>query len=168
MAESLTAIEAWLARYAPVSHATLRPGLSEAQLQNLELRYRFPLNPDLRTLLSWHDGSQNSNGLDIWTDYLFETSEEMFSRSRFPDPLWDRHWVPFASDTGINTLVVDHTTGEGRILLHDGSSGIHPDWAWPNLRNLVAKTAHALTFSSPLDGRHGRALDGRLRWVSRE
>jgi len=166
LAADLAAIETWLQHNAPVSHSTLRPGLNGEQLDALETRYGFPLHPELRTLLSWHDGCAHSpRAVQIWTDFMFGASAFMYQQVHdLPEDYWDPRWVPIATDLGLKKLIVDHRAVPGRVMLFDGVDGVYEDSTWPSLGAIIAQVREALATSSVLDGRRATVEDGVLDW----
>ena len=166
LAVDLGTIGGWLQRNAPASYRTLRPGLDMAGLVALETRYGFALHPELRTLLSWHDGCTHSAlAVQIWTDFMFGESAFMYEQVHsFPDDYWDPRWVPFATDLGLKKLVVDHGAFPGRVMLFDGVDGMYEDSTWPSLGSMIAQVREALVTSSLLNSRHGTVENGALYW----
>jgi cell wall assembly regulator SMI1 len=166
LAADLASIDGWLQRNAPISYQTLLPGLNGAELAALEARYGFPLHPELRTLLSWHDGCTHSAlAVQIWTDFMFEESAFMYeSVQDFPDNYWDRHWVAFATDLGLKKLVVDHSAPPGRVMLFDGVDGMYEEPIFPSLGSLIAHVREALSDSLSLNGRRAVVEKGVLYW----
>jgi cell wall assembly regulator SMI1 len=170
----LAAIEDWLQRYAPVSFNTLRPGLNPAGLVALETRYGFPVDPDLRTVLFWHDGCAHSpQAVQLRPSFMFGESEFMYEQVqdwRGDDDYWDCRWVPIATDLGLKKLIVDHATVPGRVMLFDGvdgiyEDGIYEDWKWPSLGAMIAQLREALTTPSLLDGYRADVKNGELVWT---
>ena len=166
LAADLATTEGWLQRNAPVSYHTLLPGLGSAELAALEVRYGFPLHPELRTLLSWHDGCTHSPlAVQIWTDFMFEESAFMYEDVQdFPDDYWDRRWVPIATDLGLKKLVIDHRATSGSVLLFDGVDGMYEQPISPSIGTMIAQVREALVKSLPLNGRQALVEDGVLRW----
>jgi cell wall assembly regulator SMI1 len=167
LSADLVALEGWLQRNAPVSYRTLRPGLEAQELRALEARYGFPLHPELRILLSWHDGCLHSSlALQIWIDFIFGESEFMFEQvHELPDDYWDPQWVPFATDLGLKTLIVDHGVAPGRVTVFDGVDGLHQESSWSSLGFMIAQVREALTESRALNGRRPGVEDGALCWL---
>jgi cell wall assembly regulator SMI1 len=172
LVEDLATIEGWLRRYAPVSYETLRPGLNSAGLSSLEASYKFPLDPDLRTLLSWHDGCDHlPQAVQLRPAFWFGESDFMFEQVKdLPDDYWLPSWVPIATNFGLKMLIVDHETTPGRVMLFDGvdstyPDGVYDDWKWPSLGVMVAQMREALTTSSLLNGQRAIVLDGELDWI---
>ncbi|WP_327007612.1 SMI1/KNR4 family protein [Dactylosporangium sp. NBC_01737] len=77
---------------------------------------------------------------------------------------WNQQWVPFASDLGLNVLVLDHGTNPGRVLLVDGVDGLHGHRTWPSLTDLTDQVSEALLASTVLNGHQPVVEDKRLRW----
>lgn len=164
LAADLAVIEEWLRRNAPVSHRTLRPGLGSSELAALEARYGFPLHPELRTLLSWHDGCTHSAlAVQIWTDFIFEESAFMYEDVQdFPDDYWDPRWVPIATDLGLKMLVIDHGAAVARVMLFDGVDGMYAEPISPSLGSMISQVREALTKSLHLNGRQPAVEGGAL------
>ena len=165
----LTTIEDWLRLYAPVNYNTLRPGLDSIGLAALEARYNFPLDPELRTMLSWHDGCDHTpRAVQLRPYFMFGESDFMFEQvDDLPEDYWLAGWVPIATDFGLKKLIVDHITAPGRVMLFDGVDGIYPDgiyddWKWPSLGMMIAQLREALTTSSPLNSYRAVISDGEL------
>jgi cell wall assembly regulator SMI1 len=57
----LARLETWLRTHAPAVAESLRPGLSDAQIDALEASRRLRLTQDLRTLYRWHDGADGED-----------------------------------------------------------------------------------------------------------
>ena len=164
-ADDLHTIDVWLAGHAPASHGALRPGLDKTDLATLESGYGFDLHPELRALLTWHNGCERvDQGFDIWPDFMFENSADLLERSRGPHHRWSPHWVPIASDLGLNMLVVDHRTPSGEVRLYDGVDGPRDNPVSPSIGSLMAQVSHALTNGVRIEGRMPTVKDGYLIW----
>ena len=78
-----TSVEDLLARYekilasgAPKVLAALQPGLSDAQIDELEAKHAFKLTPDLRALYRWRNGTPRNVALDAFPDHAFVPLED--------------------------------------------------------------------------------------------
>lgn len=54
----LTGFETWLSTALPGIHATLQPGASQLELDELETLIGTALPDDFRALYAWHDGQE--------------------------------------------------------------------------------------------------------------
>lgn len=60
--EVLSRLDHWYAQYVPTVYKTLRPGVTDAELDAFEHRSGIRLPPDFRTLYRWHDGQNWAYG----------------------------------------------------------------------------------------------------------
>ena len=67
--EVLERLDAWYARYLPSVHKTLRPGATEAELDEFERKFGIRLPADFRALYRWHDGQNWSVGGVLGLDF---------------------------------------------------------------------------------------------------
>ncbi len=74
MDELLHEFETEVIQNQPSAAALLRPGISEARLQQVETALGTPLHPELRALYRWHDGMERSQYL--FPGYEFYSLEE--------------------------------------------------------------------------------------------
>lgn len=125
-------LERLLAERAPGDHSALRPGASEAELNELEEALGFPLHPGLRTLLTRHNGvaarrSGTEPGAFLLNYHLLDTAGVLENQRLLASMEQDavdegdgdlvsgriahRMWVPFAASFTGDMLFVDHRTG---------------------------------------------------------
>jgi len=145
MHEIWARIERWLRANAPEIHASLRPGVPDAEIEALEERIGVRLPDDVRESLRIHDGQEHGTaGLyegsellstrhiadewQVWKELLDDGTFDDWERN--PDPgvradWWNPRWIPLTHDAGGNhdCLDLDPAPGgrEGQIisLWHD-------------------------------------------------
>jgi cell wall assembly regulator SMI1 len=132
----LDSIDAWYSQHVPAIHATLRPGVSDANLDVLEYRTGLKLPESFRTLYRWHDGQDGRVGgvfglsflslaevrsrWEGWQNLIFNEPDldtELPSESFPPDFIQDAHatagWLGFLHDGGGNFVGLDFNPGPG-------------------------------------------------------
>jgi len=76
----LNEYELFLKSKAPVCFAALQPGLSDVDLDTLELKYHFKLTPDLRALYRWHNGAIAGANMNLFPNHRFMPLEDALIR----------------------------------------------------------------------------------------
>ncbi|MFD3580481.1 SMI1/KNR4 family protein [Streptomyces sp. NPDC058644] len=174
VAQSWTRIETWLAQQAPGTFAALEPpaeasaiaaagevigqSLPEPLVESL-LRHNGTGDDDLlppfwRLLSVQNIASDWQLCMSIYRDELEGTEEDD------PDqdfgPWWHFHWIPFATDGGGDSLIIDQRPHRrrGRVGEADHEQGTyfgsHPMWS--SLPALLDATASALETGMAVDG----------------
>src|SRR5947209_15185744 len=64
-------LEESLAEHAPEALATLRPGLTDQAIREIESRYRLRLSDDLRALYQWRNGTSADERADLIPGHRF-------------------------------------------------------------------------------------------------
>ncbi|GGZ59863.1 hypothetical protein GCM10010387_62040 [Streptomyces inusitatus] len=157
-----TAVTDWLAVYAPASHATLRPGVTPADIRSTESELGVSLPADLITLLTTHDGTVDASTLDRDSDEydpgLFLAQYHLLPLDRIAavrdsggssEQFWGP-WVPFAvADYSLppwDGLAVDATGRLAAFSLADGEPPTpHASPAHGTLSEFLNALAEALT-----------------------
>ncbi|WP_135230311.1 SMI1/KNR4 family protein [Deinococcus fonticola] len=151
LAEVLRRLDAWYARYVPAVHATLRPGVRDAELDAFEKRSGLTLPADFRALYRWHDGQNWSVGGVLglafmplnevehdwkgWKDIAEENASmnvEIYTVSHPTGAIREQYaspgWIPFLSDGGGNFVGVDlwpDVTGQVGQVMTSGRDEEH-------------------------------------------
>ncbi len=174
MAQSWSRIERWLVQHAPGTFAALEPpaeasaiaaagevigqSLPEPLVESL-LRHNGTGDDDLlppfwRLLSVQNIASDWQLGMRIYRD-VFDGIEEDDPDEDF-GPWWHSHWIPFASDGGGDSLIIDQRPHRcrGRVGEADHEQGTrfgsHPMWS--SLPALLDATATALETGMAVDG----------------
>ncbi|WP_293913376.1 SMI1/KNR4 family protein [Deinococcus sp.] len=132
LTDVLAQIDAWYLVNVPAIHATLRPGVTDAELDALEQKTKLKLPEAFRTLYKWHDGDGGgiaSFGLGLvrlahvqfawntWQDVAADWPEELdLDAGSFPaGAIQQRYstpgWLGFLEDWGGNYVGVDFNPG---------------------------------------------------------
>lgn len=134
LSATLARLEAWLAEHVPDIHAALRPGASEADLDDLETLIGLRLPESFRMLYRWHDGQNWEAGGVFGLEFLtlegvrreWETwrqveamhpdmNEEMPSTSHPPGAGRETYttpgWLGFLANGGGNSVGLDFDPG---------------------------------------------------------
>ncbi|WP_216322565.1 SMI1/KNR4 family protein [Deinococcus aestuarii] len=101
----LTRLEAWYAQHVPAVHATLRPGVTEAELDAFEARNDLRLPQAFRTLYRWHDGQDWSVGGVLGLSFM-PLNEVEWTRQ-----MWREIAEGETADMNISIYTVSHPTG---------------------------------------------------------
>ncbi|MEF2276783.1 SMI1/KNR4 family protein [Deinococcus sp. YIM 134068] len=138
----LTRLDAWLAANVPAIHATLRPGASDAELDDLETLTGLKLPEAFRTLYRWHDGQEWGAGFALGLEFLplwvldgvgrewemwqeigeahLEMNTDIPSTSHPPSAIQDAYttpgWLGFLKDGGGNFVGLDFNPGPAGTL----------------------------------------------------
>lgn len=129
----------WNRLGAPIA-THLRPGLTDAELSNVELELGTPIPPELRGLWTWHDGTNSSEstvdigpmGMEFFPSsvvlaYLQQNMEvHPEAEAEFdPEQYWHPTWIPFMAQDA-QRLYVDSTR-----LVASGASPVRMvSWEW--------------------------------------
>ncbi|MGA5897077.1 hypothetical protein [Streptomyces venetus] len=174
--ESWARVDAWLARHAPRTHATLRPPAPRAGIEAAERTLGVPFPPDLVASLRCHDGVElGDDAMDLAsygalcavadivrsTTLLGGVTEEAEEGAeRLP---LTRGSARGASDALF--LTCRPGPHHGRVVGYfDGSVPCLPPSPSPSLRHFLADLAEALNGGFPFLGHTPSAVDGRLVW----
>lgn len=163
LTEVLSRLEAWYAHYLPAVHATLRPGVTEAELNAFEARTGLSLPADVRALYRWHDGQNWSVGgvlglafmpLDemehdwaMWKDIAVNDASmnvEIETVSHPTGAIREQYaspgWLPFLSDGGGNFVGIDlwpDVTGQVGQIITSGRDEEHRYVLAPDMSTFV-------------------------------
>lgn len=136
--EVLARIEAWHTTKVPLIHASLRPGVTDAELNALETKTGLKLPDAYRELYRWHDGQNWAVGSlfglgflpltevisewQVWQDIIQESpdmNDEIPSQSIPSGCVQDAYvtpgWLPFLTDGGGNSVGVDLNPGPAGV-----------------------------------------------------
>ncbi|MFJ9562763.1 SMI1/KNR4 family protein [Streptomyces fuscichromogenes] len=185
-AASWARIDAWLAQLAPTTFSALAPPAERSAIAAAEEAVGRPFPESLTQCLLRHDGTGYAGLLppfwellctqeivDIW-DERMQITADVFGDEEEDDPdsedgpWWHRMWIPFATDSAANHLIVDQRQYRrtGRIGNADHEMGCwfdsHPMWA--SLPALLEATATALETGESLAGCLPVVKRGELYW----
>ncbi|MEU0385567.1 hypothetical protein [Streptomyces chartreusis] len=163
-------VDAWLARHAPLTHATLRPPAPRAAIEDAERTLGGPFHPDLVASLRCHDGVQPDDGAVQLASYGPLCGVADIVRN-----------TAFLRSLGVGEAGLPLTLGIGRrpsdglfIACRPGSrygqvgrrfDEDMPSFAhWPSLRHVLADLADALEGSLLFLDRIPLAVAGKLAW----
>jgi cell wall assembly regulator SMI1 len=104
-------IDRWLHQHRSRFQKGLLPGASQADLDHLQAALGKPLPPELRTLLSWHNG-QNPDVIGAFEQSwnLMGTGEIAAAKKELdsaPADGWQPTWLPFLDDDAGDYLCLD-------------------------------------------------------------
>jgi hypothetical protein len=168
--ESWARIDAWLARHAPLTHATLRPPAPRAGIEDAERTLGVPFHPDLVASLGCHDGVEPDDCAVQLSDYgpLCGVAD-IVRNTAFLQSLGEGEaGLPLTLGIGrrpSDGLFIACRPGPrhgqvGRRFDEDMPSFAH----WPSLRHVLADLADALEGGLPFLGRIPLAVAGKLLW----
>jgi cell wall assembly regulator SMI1 len=178
-------LERWLAAHAPGDHAALQPGISDADLDRLEMELGFPLHPGVRTLLSRHDGveprhSSSAPGAFLVNFSLLGAADilaghrnyaEMAQRFYEEDDevavgtIVHPQWVPIAGSFSGDALFVDHRPGPHYGEVGDTNFGSSTyRLMWQSQEQMLEEVCASLETGSPLraSGEAPHVHEGRM------
>jgi hypothetical protein len=170
--ESWARIDAWLARRAPVTHATLRPPASQADIEAAERTLGAAFHPDLVASLRCHDGVEpGDTALELTYHGPLSGVADIVRSTTFLRGIAEEDGEDGLPVTlGIAGRSSDslflccrpgpHHGQVSRSFDEDTPSCAH----WPSLRHVLADFADALERALPFSGRIPFAVDGRLLW----
>lgn len=183
-------LESLLSELAPGDHAALRPGATEAELNDLEDELGVPLHPGLRTLLDRHNGvtarrSSTEPGAFLLNYHLLDTAGILENQRLLASMEQDavdegdgelvsgriaHHlWVPFAASFTGDMLFVDHRTGAHYGEIGETNFG-DPTYLllWANQETMLRDLCDAIETCSPVGPLRQvpRVHEGRmLEWM---
>jgi hypothetical protein len=168
--ESWARVDAWLARRAPLTHATLRPPAPPGGIEEAERTLGVPFHPDLVASLRCHDGVEPGEDAVQLSSYgpLCGVAD-IVRNAAFPQSLGTgEQGLPLTLGIGrrpSDGLFIACRPGPrhgqvGRRFDDDTASFAH----WPSLRHLLAGLADALEGSLPFLDRIPLAVAGKLLW----
>lgn len=118
-------VESWLAAHRPDYLARLRPGVTDAQLDDFEARFSLRLPDAFRELYRWRDGQQPLYFASFQGNREFSPLESVSNTKELFDSMighdfnqpgwWRRGWVPFLDNGGGSHLCVDVTAEDGGL-----------------------------------------------------
>ncbi|WP_433362439.1 SMI1/KNR4 family protein [Actinoplanes sp. CA-142083] len=173
-------IEKWLAKHAPATTRTLRPGAPAARIDAVQRQMSVAFPPDLVASLRRHDGATSMAGFALPPFYVLESVEEIAGDWKVTcgvlsdqdtgggeNPWWDKAFVPFAQDGGGGCLFADQRAGgHGRIGEFYPEDGTNFE-RWPaSFVEFLEITATSLETGRPYAGRYRAQVgrDGTLDW----
>lgn len=117
-------LDRWLVANRPDYHAHLRPGASDADLDEFEQHFRLKLPESFRAFYRWRDGQEEGCTAGIMDDFRFLSLAAISGRKELLDggtgrgstPIgwWRREWVPFLENGNGDHPCLDLTqSGEG-------------------------------------------------------
>jgi hypothetical protein len=168
--ESWARLDTWLARRAPLTHATLRPPAPQAGIEDAERTLGVPFHPDLVASLRCHDGAKPDDGAVQLSSYGPLCGVADIVRN-----------TAFLRSLGVGEAGLPLTLGIGRrpsdgLFIacrpgpRHGQVGRRfdedtPSFArWPSLRHVLADLADALEGGLVFLGRTPLAVAGKLGW----
>ncbi|MFF8228105.1 hypothetical protein [Streptomyces caelestis] len=168
--ESWARIDAWLARHAPLTHATLRPPAPQAGIEDAERTLGVSFHPDLVASLRCHDGVEPGDCAVQLSDYgpLCGVAD-ILRNTAFLRSLGEGE-AELPLTLGIGRRPSDGLFIACRPGSHHGQVGRRfdedmPSFAhWPSLRHVLADLADALEGGLPFLGRIPLAVAGKLLW----
>jgi hypothetical protein len=118
MGDCLDAIEAILARLSRNVVQLLRPGLPGKHIESQLAARRLPVDPDLRTLYEWRNGTDATTGLAL-DDlhlvpgfYLLSIDDALANYDEFiKSARWNSSWLPVLANGGGDFLALDLSNG---------------------------------------------------------
>ena len=105
LADVLSQLDQWYATHLPAVWKTLRPGVSDADLDAFEARTALHLPAAFRTLYRWHDGQDWSVG------GVFGLAFMPLAEVEFASMMWRDIAEGDGADINIDIYVVSHPTG---------------------------------------------------------
>jgi hypothetical protein len=168
--ESWARVDAWLARHAPLSHATLRPPASLAGIEDAERTLGVPFHPDLVASLPCHDGVEPEVRAVQLAFYgpLCAVADIVRNTTVLRSLGADEAGLPLT--LGIGRRASFGLFLAGRPGPHYGQVGRRfdedlPSFAhWPSLRHVLADLADALEGGLAFLGHIPVAVAGKLGW----
>lgn len=147
MKEALDTLEGELIRRAPGVQQALRPGLSDAMIEEMLRPFAHAVPNQLRLFYRWHDGAELVKG---WRAFLFpgarwlpleeavKTRDDALEGDRRTGrPVWDSRWLPIFTD-GSDGYTVVVGGDRGGTLLNFFFVDLPDTWAeFNDLRSLV-------------------------------
>jgi cell wall assembly regulator SMI1 len=135
--ELIARLDRWLAANRPEYYARLQPGVTDAQLDAFEDRFRVRLPVAFRLLFKWRNGQDDGCYDPLETYWMFSSLESVAGTKEMCDGMigwdfdtpewWRREWVPFLADYGGDHKVVDllgiagGRPGQVVTFIHDDS-----------------------------------------------
>lgn len=105
LADVLSQLDQWYATHLPAVWKTLRPGVSDADLDAFEARTALHLPAAFRTLYRWHDGQDWSVGGVLGLAFM------PLAEVEFASMMWRDIAEGDGADINIDIYVVSHPTG---------------------------------------------------------
>jgi cell wall assembly regulator SMI1 len=174
----LTSIEGWLAANAPATLTTLAPPASPAALAEMERELEVVLLPEVRALLSWHDGAvEAAPTFELLPGYEFlgtgdilATASMMRQYASGPRPTWSRSWIPVAADRCGAYLLVDHHAQDGgaqpgAVMISDHEDPLNFWETWSCLEEALTSMFDAARHGTPYLQLQPAVADGMLVWT---
>ncbi|CAM5699542.1 hypothetical protein STAFG_3442 [Streptomyces afghaniensis 772] len=168
--ESWARIDAWLARHAPLTRATLRPPAPQAGIEDAQRTLGVPFPPDLVASLRCHDGAEPDDGAVQLPSYgpLCGVADIVRNTAFLQSLGAGEAGLPLTLGIGrrpSDGLFIACRPGPrygqvGRRFDEDTPSFAH----WPSLRHVLAGLADALEGGLVFLGRIPLAVAGKLGW----
>ncbi|HEX5205973.1 MAG TPA: SMI1/KNR4 family protein [Actinoplanes sp.] len=174
-------LEKWLAKHAPATARSLRPGAPAARIDAIQRQMSVAFPPDLVASLRRHDGVTWTAGFAVPPFYVLEPLDEILGDWKVTcgvvsgevgdwageNPWWHKAFVPFARDGGGGCLFADQRPGGhgrvGEFYPDDGTDFSR----WPaSFVEMLEGTATSLETGHPYGGRYRARVDadGTLDW----
>jgi cell wall assembly regulator SMI1 len=122
MSESVTRLDAWLARHRPDYYAELLPGLTDREWSEFESRLAVKVPDAFRVLYQWRNGRWFLPPASFHGNRSWMPAEDILSTKELMDGMigfdfepgwWERAWVPFLHNGAGSHLCVDTAGTDG-------------------------------------------------------
>jgi len=165
----LARLQATLETNAPIVAQSLQPGLSDAQISELETRGGFHLSGDLRALYRWHNGIRTNSTVGLLPGQRFVPLDEvvaeralMRQQSGAAFRVFAGHrksWLHVLDDGAGDGYFYDpeRTDAQGAFFFHFAEIG-HYVW-FPSLRNFLSGVIECYKAQAVKVVADGKSLD---------
>jgi cell wall assembly regulator SMI1 len=165
----LVHLQTILATNAPIVARSLQPGLSDAQISELETQGGFRLSDDLRTLYRWHNGLPANSTVGLLPGQRFLPLDEavaeralMRQQSGAAFSIFAGHrksWLHVLDDGAGDGYFYDpeRSDGEGAFFFHFAEVG-HYVW-FPSFRNFLSGVIECYQSQAVKVAADGKSLD---------
>ncbi len=178
--QSWDRIETWLARHAPETFATLRPGASTEAVLAAQRETGLVFPDDLVASLRRHDGVEQRPGgfrlpgghtllsaaaIPAQTRTMADAIAQVDTGGSLLGTYWHPQWILIAPDGSGGALALDARPGAtlGAVGQLEHGEGTRFG-RWGTIGDLLAAVADALERGAALDRRLPLAFGGRLAW----
>jgi len=165
----LARLQATLETNAPLVAQSLQPGLSDAQISELETQGGFRLSGDLRALYRWHNGMPTNSTVGLLPGQRFVPLDEvvaeralMRQQSSVAFRVFAGHrksWLHILDDGAGDGYFYDpeRTDAQGAFFFHFAEVG-HYIW-FPSLRNFLSGVIECYQTQAVKVATDGKSLD---------